>query len=128
MFLQVEQFGINDRGEEVAHGLFLVVFQKDKELRAVVRHARLRQCGHWMMGTVAIGADRVTLSGSYGADGLTIDGERYPSAWEKAVPLGEEMTQAFWSGEGRWNSAGSEAPTMRTWAKKNPARLRGKAR
>lgn len=82
-------------------------------LRAIVRYARLRQCGHYMMGTAKIGKHRIILSGSYGGDGLpkSVPDEVY----EAGVELPRELYDA-WNTGGGWNSAGSEAPAMRTWA------------
>jgi hypothetical protein len=39
-------------------------------LRAIVRYVRMRQLGHFMMGSARINGHSLTLSGSYGSDGL----------------------------------------------------------
>jgi hypothetical protein len=85
-------------------------------LRAIVRYVRLRQLGHFMMGSARVGKTRLTLSGSYGHDGLpvTVPDEVY----EAGAPLPPELYEA-WNKGGGWNSAGSEAEAMRRWAKQN---------
>lgn len=91
-------------------------------IKAIVRHTSMRQFGQFMMGFARIHGTRVTLSGSYGGDGLTRSVpkqiyERY------GVELPSELYQA-WKYGGGWNSAGSEAPKMREWALANLATLR----
>lgn len=108
-------------GSQKASGPFLMVFNKDKELRACVRHVRMSQCGHFMMGQVQLGPFKITLSGTYGSDGLPK--EPPEGLWEHLIPLPEELTQEFWKGGG-WNSAGSEAESMVDWAKNNLTLLR----
>jgi hypothetical protein len=105
-------------GEQRASGAFLVLFSivPGKEVRAAVRHVKMRQCGHWMMGSMKLGEHTITLSGTYGADGLTRDPPE--GLWEHLVPLPEELTVEFWKGGG-WNSAGAEGPSVRDWAAKN---------
>jgi hypothetical protein len=85
-------------------------------LRAIVRYVRMRQLGHFMMGSARVGKTRLTLSGSYGSDGLpkTVPDEVY----EAGTPLPQSLYDA-WNKGGGWNSAGAEAPAMRQWAKQN---------
>ena len=92
-------------------------------LRAAVRSVRMSQCGHFMMGSAQLGKHRITLSGSYGADGLTIDPDSYPGLWETLLPVPDELAEKFWQGGGH-NSAGSEGPAMRAWATANEKALR----
>lgn len=82
-------------------------------LRAVVRYVRMTQLGHFMMGTARIGAHRLSLSGSYGSDGLpcSVPDEVY----EAGVELPQELYN-LWNTGGGWNGAGSEAIAMRLWA------------
>jgi len=127
MFVNGCERGYTRNEQQTARGLFLVLLSRGKELRAVVRYARMVQCGHFMMASVPVGSDRVTLSGTYGSDGLPVDGERYPGAWEKGVVVPEDVAETFWKGEGGHNGAGSEGPTMKAWAKANMRQLRGKA-
>jgi len=66
-----------------------------------------------MMGTARVGGRSITLSGSYGGDGLPCN-----VPWDvylRGEPIPQELQQAFWTGGGH-NSAGSEAPAMRKWA------------
>lgn len=82
-------------------------------IRAIVRYVRMRQMGHWMMGSARIGTERITLSGSYGSDGLPTSVS--DSAYESGVELPQYLYDA-WNKGGGWNSAGSEAGMMREWA------------
>lgn len=85
-------------------------------LYACVRHVSLRQLGHFMMGTARIAGQSVTLSGSYGSDGLPMDYESLSlAARGKVVRLPAELQEKFWQGGGH-NSAGNEASAMREWA------------
>lgn len=138
MFIKQSQCGYDLSGEQFARGSFLCVFSHNRykwaeehntswrdfpaelngKLYACVRHCSLRQFGHWMTGTVNIGGQRVTVSGSYGADGLTMDYEKLsPAARAKLVEVPAGIAHAFWHPEHPgWNSAGSEATIMRQWA------------
>lgn len=126
MFLSVNRSGYNRHDEQVCHGLFLVVFNMESggELRAVVRHARMVQCGHWMMASVRVGQHKITLSGDYGGDGLPFMGEKQTAdLWERLHPLPAELADAFWRGGGH-NCSGSEAPAVREWARAHLDELR----
>ena len=73
----------------------------------------MHQCGHWMMGSARAFGHKISLSGSYGGDGLPCD---VPMAvYEKATLVPKELIEAWNKGEG-WNSAGTEAPAMAKWA------------
>lgn len=127
MFLQLKRKGYNRYGEQFASGLFFVLCQPESEwingkyhsncgsefTRAFVRFASLRQCGHWMMGIVRVNGQSITVSGSYGSDGLpkTVSMD----IWEKSIPLPLELYEK-WNTGGGWNSCGSEASDMRKWA------------
>lgn len=87
-----------------------------KEIRAIVRKVSMHQCGHFMMGSARIGGKTISLSGSYGGDGLTVTVDQ--DIFDRAIPLPAELYEA-WSKGGGWNSAGNEAPDMRTWALAN---------
>ena len=142
MFIKTTRSGYNDDGEQICHGLFLWVFgdpSGGRELRAVVRHIRMRQCGHWMMASAELAGFRMSLSGSYGSDGLPDDlGSYFPkgqnesvqmteaqkkAVWEQLVVIPDELRDKFWAGGGH-NSAGSEGPSMREWALANLKELR----
>lgn len=86
------------------------------KLYACVRHVSLRQLGHFMMGSARIAGQSITVSGAYGADGLTSDYESLTKAAQtKLTEVPKEVAAQFWKGGG-WNNAGPEAPIMRKWA------------
>lgn len=89
----------------------------DRKLYACVRHVSLRQSGAWMMGSARIAGQSVTLSGSYGDDGLPCDYEKLtPAARAKLTEVPAAITQQFWHPEFQGhNSAGSEDLIMRQW-------------
>jgi len=121
MFLNAKRAGLNRNEEQVCHGDFLVIFNQESggELRAIVRHARMRQCGHWMMAGVKVGDQQITLSGEYGGDGLPVaNQEKTTALWNRLHVLPVELAEAFWNGGGH-NSSGKEGPAIRAWAQKN---------
>lgn len=132
MFVTRDYAGYNRHGEQSAAGLFLILFSPPGdfspsrpgglEIRGVVRHVRMRQCGHWMMGSARIGPVRVTLSGDYGADGLTNDCPA--NLWPRLHPLPQELADQKWGDNTGWNSAGESGHPIRAWARKNLNTLR----
>jgi hypothetical protein len=148
--------GYNQRdGSQWSRGPFLALFSKTAggEIRACVRHARMHQLGHFMVGDLIIksdrakaihdtgpspthphpehykpyildGAYRVYIEGTYGDNGLTIDVEKYVGLWEILHPLPVELTWMKWKDKQGWNSAGSEGPSIRQWAIDNIKMLR----
>lgn len=132
MFLTTKRAGYNRDGEQFHQGLFLILFTppgdggNSSELRACVRFAKMTQLGHFMMASVAIAGHRITLSGSYGGDGLPRDCPDV-AMWDQLTPVPRELRDAWAKGDG-WNSAGSEAPAMRQWASDNLAKLRAPIR
>jgi hypothetical protein len=90
-------------------------------LRAVVRHVAMKQVGHFMMGYARIKGVTVTLSGSYGGDGLPTSVS--DKVYESGVELPQYLYDAWAKGNG-WNNAGDEAPLMREWALENLKALR----
>ena len=98
---------------------FLILMQERGDsskglIRGIIRRrVALHQCGHWMMGRARIGAEWYTLSGACGHDGLTLDVA--PDAFNRGTVLPDDL-RAAWNTGGGWNSAGSEADAMRTWA------------
>jgi hypothetical protein len=83
------------------------------QIRALVRFVSMEQFGHFMMGHARVHGHKITLSGSYGSDGLP---DSVPDAvYEIGVPLPQELYDA-WKNGGGWNGAGSEGPAMREWA------------
>ena len=151
MFLKAHRWHGRD-GDQKARGRFLMVFclKPGGELRALVRHVRMSQFGHFMMARlkvkspeakaendtvadfdkdrnpsfyrVADGHYYFGLSGTYGDDGLPMSAEEYPGLWEQLHPLPSDLVEKFWAGDGH-NDAGSEALAMHTWAVENVARL-----
>lgn len=131
--------------EQRAAGRFLMIFSrpKSKELRVLVRRVEMRQCGHFMMSSVKVeclaakaaedtvsrfdkerhphfyrvgdGHYKISLSGTYGGDGLPIDSDYYPGLWERLHLLPDILTNKFWAGGGH-NSAGAEATYIHAWA------------
>lgn len=84
-------------------------------MRALVRYTRMRQMGHWMMGRVRIDGHSLTVSGSYGGDGLPTSVP--DNLYALGVDVPAELVDA-WNHGGGWNGAGSEAGAMRAWALK----------
>lgn len=130
MFLS-GQGGYDRDGQQRCKGLFLIIasLKDTSELRAAVRTVTMRQLGHWMMASIKICGEPLTLSGSYGSDGLpcTLDlsnGIKDPVAlFAKFHPIPEELQKAFWAGGGH-NTCGSEGPLFRDWGRKNKDTLR----
>jgi len=89
-------------------------------MRGLVRRTAFHQLGNFMMGHVTITGKtdgvpwkhRVSLSGTYGGDGLTCDVPR--EVYDKGTDVPPELVAAWNTGDG-WNSAGSEGPAMRAW-------------
>ena len=92
-----------------------------KEARAFVRHVKMEQCGHWMMGEIKVGSHKQRVSGTYGCDGLPDDVERW--VWEAGVPIPEEIMET-WAKGGGHNGAGDEALSISAWATDNIKALR----
>lgn len=128
-------------GQQKAEGLFLLIFggkgeqviveetgrykAVDFPLKACVRHVRMSQLGHFMMARVKIGTRTISLSGTYGHDGLPLSVDAMDSwkRWESLIQLPAELEREFWQGGGH-NSGGSEMTNMSRWAKENLQQLR----
>ena len=155
MFIKSNRCWYGRDGEQKASGAFLMIFSDGARprpnLRALVRHVRMHQCGHWMMATLIIKSDAakaendtipafdkaqypnyynvadghysLSLSGTYGEDGLPKDVSAFPGLWEQLHPVPEELREKFWNGGGH-NCAGSEAMSMHEWANENINTLR----
>lgn len=141
--------GYDRDGSEWARGPFLVIMDHEterypdgvKKLRVFVRRATLRQCGHFMSGTIVAKLDgcdiTISVEGTYGNNGLPHDSgfknhadksikyDERPlvNLWDVAHELPEELTRAFWKGGGH-NGAGAEGPSIRKWAEENQEMLR----
>lgn len=85
-----------------------------KLIRCFVRFVRMEQCGHFMMGSCKNPA--MTLSGTYGSDGLPVTMSRY--VWERCMPLPEELCD-LWATGGGHNTSGAEGPRIYRWANDN---------
>jgi hypothetical protein len=84
-----------------------------EKIRGIIRKVALHQLGHFMMGTARIKNHSITLSGSYGGDGLPKDVD--PDIYILGTVLPDELREA-WNTGGGWNSCGTEAPAMVKWA------------
>ena len=119
MFISITKRGYTRDGTQFAHGRFLVLCRpddwdkRDEPIRAFVCYARMSQLGHFMMARVTRKGHRLSLSGSYGGDGLPCSVPR--DIYDSAVPVPADLIDK-WNHGGGWNSAGSEAPAMRAWA------------
>lgn len=123
--MYIKQTAAYYRGTEqcARRGLFLLLIQPagiegtKKPIKALVRKVALRQCGHWMMGTARVYGHSLTVSGAYGADGLVM--EAPDEVYNRApVELPSDLAEQ-WNNGGGWNSAGSEGPAIRQWAREN---------
>ena len=121
MFVTNKRRGYDRSGSQVASGEFLCIFSDTKakgsewadehlKLYAVVLFCSMSQCGHWMMGSVKIGNQKLTVSGTYGNDGLPMDLDKvFPENRKHLSSVPKELQDKFWAGGGH-NSAGSEGP------------------
>lgn len=145
MFFKSSRTWYTNSGQH-ASGSFLMVFQdplnKDRrELRALARHVKLSQCGHWMMGRAKIGENRfLSVSGGFGSDGLPMSLGKYydkdneghsmtveemKALWDQLVPVPQELAERYWKADDGHNSVpGSVAGDFRKWALENLKALR----
>jgi hypothetical protein len=91
-------------------------------MRAFVARTRLSQLGQFMMGRVSVAGHKLSLSGSYGSDGLPMSLDK--ELWDAATDVPAELVEA-WNKGGGWNGAGTEAGKMRAWAVANLEELKG---
>lgn len=122
MYIEKTISGYDRHGEQVARrARFLLLFSGEEKdpvtgkpvLYACVRRVALHQFGHFMMGRANIGGRWHSVSGSYGADGLTKTWTSDLAPYLTRVPTW--LAWRFWTSDG-WNSAGSEGPLVREWA------------
>ena len=130
MYIQrIENYCDTHGTQFVRRAPFLILIQsEDREcgptnFRAFIRTIGLKQCGHWMMGTARIFNESITISGSYGNDGLpkTVS----EKIFLKGFPVPEDLYNEWAYGAGH-NSAGSEAESFRIWALENYKQLASK--
>lgn len=127
MFLTVKRSGCDYSGQQFTSGKFLILMTNKNEpvnpvtgeyaVRAIVRFVAMHQLGHFMMGTARIGRKSITLSGTYGNNGLLCDVDT--DTFNHGTPLPDELYQQWAHSTDGWNSAGSEGPSIRQWAKAN---------
>lgn len=129
MFIENCRSWVSPDGAQHAQGLFLIFMHPDMEglegfkhpMKALVRHTRMVQCGHYIMGSIRVGGLKLTVSGSYGSDGLP---KNVPQeVYDLGLEVPSELFEA-WNKGGGWNGAGAEAPLVRAWAIENLDRLR----
>ncbi len=124
MYIKPTISGYTSSGEQVARRqLFLILVQpmsgselEHSPMRAIVRKVALHQFGPWMMGFARVKGERITISGAYGSDGLPCSVS--DRVYDEAINLPQYLIDA-WNKGGGWNSAGSEAESMRKWALEN---------
>jgi len=70
MFITSKKRGYTRDGQQRAEGRFLALFcdREQKNIWGIVRYARMTQCGQFMMGSMQIGSQQITMSGTYGDD------------------------------------------------------------
>ena len=87
---------------------------KRMPLRGLVVRTTYHPLGQFMMGrtVVQVGSTRYTLSlsGCYGADGLSKDVPR--AVYDKGTDVPAELVEAWNAGDG-WNDAGAEGPALK---------------
>jgi hypothetical protein len=134
-------------GEQRASGPFLILLthnflKGNREIKCMVRTVAMRQAGHFMMGDLCFNfGDKkyyFSVSGTYGADGLTKDveelrlaysPERAPAevieaVWDGLMPLPRDIAEMKWKSTSGWNCAGDEGSAVHEWAEKNLIALR----
>lgn len=117
MYIQSPDRGYTRDGQQWCRKApFLLLLQTSycDDIYGVVRTVALKQCGHFMMGRARILGKSYFVSGAYGNDGLPVTVDVIPP---DAKQLPHDLYEA-WSNGGGWNSAGSEAPALAEWARK----------
>ena len=109
--------------DEEAAGYAEVVYHPPfTEMRCFVRHVRMQQLGHFMVGDMQLGSKRIYVEGTYGANGLPKSlGRRI---WEAGLPLPKELCELWAGASGGHNCAGEEGPRIANWARLNINALR----
>lgn len=129
VFLTNTSSGYNRDGEQFCEGKFLIIFDhpddkdfsKKRELCCLVKNVHMRQVGNWMMALVTFPSYVLSLSGSYGGDGLPCsphsdDGRNWlRQLWPRLHVVPPEIVDLFWNDNGH-NSSGKNGPAIRDWA------------
>lgn len=138
MYIKNQRCWSTADGQQRASGSFLMLFSREPggEIRAAVRHVKMKQLGAWMMGLVTLYGVKVSVSGAYGNDGLAGDPERKFEAfegqgpeearavWLKLTPLPAELTYKIWTDDTGHNSPGRSGEDVRKWALEHIKALR----
>ena len=127
MYLKNDGFsGYDSSGAQIrTRGLFLIMIQPeshtDVPIKLAVRKVALKQLGHWMMGCARVYGHSITVSGSYGSDGLpcSVPQDVYDRL---TVELPKELHEA-WNKGGGHNGAGSESSMIRKFALEHLSQL-----
>ena len=129
MYIENTLSGYNSHGEQISRRAnFLLLIspktyeRRNEPIKAIVRKVALSQFGHWMMGKARIYGYSVTVSGSYGGDGLICDVP--DEVYDRASMVLPRALWDAWNKGGGHNSCGSEAPAMRKWANENLVQLK----
>jgi len=132
MFIDnVKTYYTKDGEQRTTSGQFLCLLSCDDlpigpdNFRGIIVATKLSQFGHWMMGSCKIEGHKLTLSGTYGEDGLTMTVPH--DIFELGTPLPPELFEAWSKGRG-WNDAGSEGLSIRQWAIDNMKVIKTKQR
>lgn len=99
----------------------------------VARHVKMRQLGHFMMGTFRWDRRSITVSGSFGGDGLPksyMIGDKPYAEWAEGlndqylldhmVKMPNLLAKTYWTEDDGWNSVGWVSTPIRLWALHEP--------
>lgn len=130
MYLRSGQHGMyygSDGQQRHSQAAFLILIDGDAPavedgLYAIVRKVAMEQCGQFMMGIARVYGHSLTVSGTYGNDGLPVHLDRLPDKVQdrirgEMIRLPDEL-YAAWAHGGGHNSAGSEGRSMQGWARR----------
>ena len=121
MFVGTVRGGHTRDGQQHASGPFLIIGHEAlsvfdwRRTTAFVRHVRLEQLGHFMMGHAKLGGVTLTVSGPFGGDGNTMSFP--PFMFNAGVPVPPELMD-------RWNATDDGGHCLQAWAMDNLRDLR----
>lgn len=122
--------GYNKDDEQFFRGKFLMIFDhpddknfgKDREIRCLIKQVHMKQLGQWMMAIWMHDGFKLSLSGTYGGDGLPISTAGNPEKaafvrklWDQLHPVPPEIVTLFWNDDGH-NSSGKNGKAIHEWA------------